>query len=63
MQPVDRLHGQVVLEVVVLTLLGLGHPDDLLVLSDQRVVLPRFTTEEAPEVVEPEPHRPAVERA
>ena len=62
MQPVDRLVGQVVLEVVLLTLLGLGDADDLLVLGDQRVVLPGLTAEEAPEVVEPEPRRPAVER-
>ncbi len=61
-KPVDRLVGEVVLEVVLLAVLGLGHADDLLVLGDQRVVLPGLTAEEAPEVVEPEPGRPAVER-
>ena len=61
-KPVDRLVGQVVLEVVLLAVLGLRDPDDLLVLRDQGVVLPGLTTEEAPEVVESEPRRPAVER-
>ena len=62
MQPVDRLVGEVVLEVVALAVLGLGNADHLLVLGDQRVVLPRLAAEEAPEVVEPQPGRPAVER-
>ena len=61
-KPVDRLVGEVVLEVVLLAVLGLGDADDLLVLGDQRVVLPGLTAEEAPEVIEPEPGRPAVER-
>ena len=61
-EPVDRLVGEIVLEVVLLAVLGLGDADDLLVLGDQRVVLPGLTAEEAPEVVEPEPGRPAVER-
>ena len=34
--------------------LPLGHADRLLVLGDQRVVLPGLTSQEAPEVVEPE---------
>ena len=62
MEPVDRLVGEVVLEVVLLAGLGLRDADDLLVLGDQRVVLPGLTAEEAPEVVEPQPRRPAVER-
>ena len=61
-QPVDRLVGEVVLEVVLLAVLGLGDADHLLVLGDQRVVLPGLTAEEAPEVVEPQAGRPAVER-
>ncbi len=61
-KPVDRLVGEVVLEVVVLAVLRLGHTDDLVVLGDQRVVLPCLTAEEAPEVIEAEPGRPAVER-
>ena len=61
-EPVDRLVGEVVLEVVLLAVLGLGHADDLVVLGDQRVVLTGLAAEEAPEVVEPEPGRPAVER-
>jgi len=62
-QPVDRLVGQVVLEVVLLAHFRFGHADDLLVLGDQRVVLGRLTAEEAPEVLEPEPRWPAVERS
>ena len=61
-QPVDRLVGEVVLEVVLLAVLGLGDADHLLVLGDQGVVLPGLTAQEAPEVVEPEPGRPAIER-
>ena len=61
-QPVDRLLGQVVLEVVLLAVLRFGDADHLLVLGDHRVVLPRLAAEEAPEVVEPEAGRPAVER-
>ena len=61
-KPVDRLVGEVVLEVVLLARLGLRDADHLLVLGDQRVVLPGLTAEEAPEVIEPEPRRPAVER-
>ena len=61
-EPVDRLVAEIVLEVVLLAVLGLGDADDLLVLGDQRVVLPGLTAEEAPEVIEPEPGRPAVER-
>ena len=62
MEPVDRLVGEVVLEVVLLALLGLGDADHLLVLGDQGVVLSGLTAEEAPEIVESEPRRPAVER-
>src|SRR5450755_4940784 len=60
-KPVDRLLGEIVLEVVLLPVLSLRDADDLLVLGDQRVVLPGFTAEEPPEVIEPEPGRPAVE--
>ena len=62
MKPVDRLLGEIVLEVVLLTVLGFGDADDLLVLGDQRVILPGLPAEEPPEVIEPEPGRPAVER-
>ena len=40
MEPADRLLRQIVLEVVLLAVLRLGDSDDLLVLGDQRVVLP-----------------------
>src|SRR6478609_4489769 len=61
-KPVDRLLGEIVLEVVLLAVLALRDADDLLVLGDQRVVLPGLTAEEPPEIVEPEARRPAVER-
>ena len=60
-KPVDRLIGQVVLEVVLLTVLSLRDADDLLVLRDQRVVLPGLTAEEPPEVIKSEPGRPPIE--
>ena len=62
MKPVDRLLSEIVLEVVLLAVLTFRDADDLLVLGDQRVVLPGLTAQEAPEVIEPEPRRPAVKR-
>ena len=62
-EPVDRLLGHVVREVVRLAVLALRDALDLLVLGDDGVVLARLTPEEAPVVVEPEPGGPAVERA
>ncbi len=61
-QPVDRLVGEIVLEVVPLAVLCFRNADHLRVLGDQGVVLARLAAEEAPEVVEAEPGRPAVER-
>ena len=60
--PVDRLLGHVVREVVGLAVLALGHALDLLVLGDEGVVLARLPPQEAPVVVESEPGGPAVER-
>ena len=59
-QPLDRLVGHRVGQVEVLLL---RRPDRRLVLGDHRVVLARLAAQEAPEVVEPEPVGPAVERA
>ena len=61
-EPVDRLVREVVGEVVRIVLRALRHADRLLVLGDERVELPCLASQEAPEVVEPEPRRPAVER-
>jgi hypothetical protein len=61
-KPVDRLNGEIVLEVVLPAVLGLGDADDLLVLGDQRVILADLTTEEAPEVIESQAGRPAIKR-
>ena len=60
--PVDRLLGHVVREVVGLAVLALGDALDLLVLGDEGVVLARLPAQEAPVVVEPEPGGPAGER-
>ena len=59
-QPLDRLVGHRVGQVEALLL---RRPDRRLVLRDHRVVLARLAAQEAPEVVEPEPVGPAVERA
>ena len=65
-QPLDRLVGHVVRQVVgvlaVVAVVGLGGADDLLVLGQARVPLARSPAEEAVEVVEPPAHGPAVER-
>ena len=42
---------------------SVGHPDDRVVLGQDRVVLARLTAEESVEVVESQPARPAIERA
>ena len=60
--PLDRLVGHVVGEVVRLAVLPLRYADGGLVLGDHRVVLARFAAEEPPEVVEPPAVRPAIER-
>src|SRR5262249_6092928 len=57
--PVDRAVRHVGGEGIVLPL---RHAEDGVVLGDDRVVLPAGATEEAPEVVEPQAARPAVER-
>ena len=62
-QPLDRLVGHVVGEVVLLAVLALRHPDRLVVLGDDRVPLAGLTAQEAPEVVKAPPVRPPVERA
>ena len=62
-QPLDRLVGDVVGEVVELAVLALGHAEGRVVLRDDRVVLPGGAGEEAPPVVEAPAGRPVVERA
>ena len=61
-EPVDRLVREVVGEVVRIVLGALRYADRLLVLGDQRFELPCLASQEAPEVVEPQPRRPAIER-
>ena len=62
-QPLDRLVGDVVGEVVELPVLALGHAEGRVVLRDDRVVLAGGTGQEAPPVVEAPARRPVVERA
>ena len=61
--PLDRLVGDVVREVVELPVLALRHADDRVVLDDDRVVLAGRAGQEAPPVVEAPGLRPVVERA
>src|SRR5262249_15266159 len=58
-EPADRPFGEVVREVVILLP---GAPDDRVVLGEDRVVLAGLAAEEAVEVVEAQPRRPAIER-
>ena len=62
-QPLDRLVGDVVGEVVGLPVLALRHAEGRVVLGDDRVVLAGRAGEEAPPVVEAPAGRPVVERA
>ena len=62
-QPLDRLVGDVVGEVVRLAVLALGHAQRPVVLGDDRVVLAGRAAQEAPPVVEAPRLRPVVERA
>ena len=62
-QPLDRLVGEVVREVVRLAVCALGHADVRVVLRDERIPLARGAAEEAPEVVEAPVLRPVLERA
>ena len=62
-QPLGRLVGQVVGQVVLPSVLALRYPERRVVLRDHGVVLTRLAAEEAPEVIEPPRVRPAVERS
>ena len=62
-QPLDRLVGDVVGEVVELAVLALGNAEGGVVLGDDRVVLAGGAAEEAPPVVESPRLGPVVERA
>ena len=62
-EPLDRLVGDVVGEVVQLLVLTLGYTEGRVVLGDDRVILARGTGQEAPPVVEAPPGGPVVERA
>ena len=61
-QPLHRLVGQVVREVVLPAVLALLHAERRVVLGDDRVVLAGRAGQEAPPVVEAPPLRPVVER-
>ena len=62
-QPLDRLVGHVIGEVVLLPVLALRHPDRLVVLGDDRIPLAGLTAQKAPEIVKAPPVRPPAERA
>ncbi len=62
-QPLDRLVGQVVREVVLLAVPALRDPEHRVVLGDDRVVLACCPGQEPPEVVEAPRLRPVAERA
>src|SRR5215467_1759897 len=62
-QPLDRLVGQVVREVVRLAVSALGDAERRVVLGDDRVVLARRAGQEPPPVVETPGLRPMVDRA
>ncbi len=62
-EPLDRLVGHVVRQVVRLVALAFRDADGRVVDRDHRVPLAGLAAEEAPEVVEPPGVRPAVERA
>ena len=61
-QPLDRLVGHLVREVVGSSCRTLRHADDRVVLGQARVVLAGLAAEEPVEVVEPPAVRPAVKR-
>ena len=62
-QPLYGLVGEVIWEVVRLSVLALGHTKHRVILRDDRVVLARCTAQEAPPVVKTPRLRPVVERA
>ena len=62
MQPLDRLVGDVVGEVVELAVVAFGDTDHRVVLGDDRIVLTGRSREEPPPMVEAPAKRPVVER-
>ena len=62
-QPLDGLVGDIIGEVVLFAVLTLGYTERRVVLRDDRVVLTRRPTQEAPPVVKAPCLRPVVERA